>query len=247
MSPHNTVKSDRRASKPLMEKRRRERINKSLNELKGILLNALRKDQSTCHSKLEKADILEMTVRYLRSIQRQRVSPSALQIDPNGASLMNKYPRITYNDCKEDFFDNSMFTDQEMKNRFPQNSRFNNLHPTIPGASKIPQISQIPLHIQSQGHMQAMAAAAAAIAHQNIYKLQDYSQLPRSSSSPGSLRSSPPFMSPCDVTSFSSFRPTPSVSSSIPMESGDVIDEDEDRFSPIVSDSDDSEGVWRPW
>merc|ERR1711981_1148202 len=32
---------------------------------------ALRKD-STCHSKLEKADILEMTVRYLRSIQQTR-------------------------------------------------------------------------------------------------------------------------------------------------------------------------------
>jgi len=29
-----------------MEKRRRERINKSLNELKSILLNALRKDVS---------------------------------------------------------------------------------------------------------------------------------------------------------------------------------------------------------
>lgn len=43
---HGITKNDRRASKPLMEKRRRERINKSLNELKSILLEALRKDVS---------------------------------------------------------------------------------------------------------------------------------------------------------------------------------------------------------
>ena len=57
-------KMDRATSKPLMEKRRRERINKSLSELKNILLEALKRDQSSC-SKLEKADILEMTVKYL--------------------------------------------------------------------------------------------------------------------------------------------------------------------------------------
>lgn len=59
-------KMDRATSKPLMEKRRRERINRSLNELKTILLEALRRDTTSC-SKLEKADILEMTVRYLHS------------------------------------------------------------------------------------------------------------------------------------------------------------------------------------
>ena len=59
-------KLDRNISKPLMEKRRRERINKSLGELKNILLEALKRDASTC-SKLEKADILEMTVKYLQT------------------------------------------------------------------------------------------------------------------------------------------------------------------------------------
>ena len=61
-------KNERAISKPLMEKRRRDRINKSLNELKAILIDALRRDQNSC-SKLEKADILEMTVAYLQSIQ----------------------------------------------------------------------------------------------------------------------------------------------------------------------------------
>merc|ERR1711917_36923 len=80
MAPHSQrnqqSKSERQTSKPLMEKRRRERINRSLNDLKSILLEALRRD-ATCHSKLEKADILEMTVRYLRSIKSiQGIYPS---------------------------------------------------------------------------------------------------------------------------------------------------------------------------
>ncbi|CAG5081229.1 Oidioi.mRNA.OKI2018_I69.PAR.g9817.t1.cds [Oikopleura dioica] len=61
-------KIDRATSKPLMEKRRRERINKSLNELKSILLEAYRRDSASC-SKLEKADILEMSVRYIHSLK----------------------------------------------------------------------------------------------------------------------------------------------------------------------------------
>ncbi|XP_071452033.1 protein hairy-like isoform X2 [Hetaerina americana] len=58
----------RRANKPLMEKRRRARINQSLAVLKTLILDSARLE-NTKHSKLEKADILELTVRHL---QRQR-------------------------------------------------------------------------------------------------------------------------------------------------------------------------------
>ncbi len=51
-----------------MEKRRRARINNCLNDLNGILLEAMRKDPAR-HSKLEKADILELTVSYQKCIQ----------------------------------------------------------------------------------------------------------------------------------------------------------------------------------
>ncbi|XP_034952295.1 transcription factor HES-1 isoform X2 [Chelonus insularis] len=56
------------ANKPLMEKRRRARINQSLAALKALILDSARLE-NTKHSKLEKADILELTVRHL---QRQR-------------------------------------------------------------------------------------------------------------------------------------------------------------------------------
>ncbi|KAM7439208.1 hypothetical protein ABFA07_011386 [Porites harrisoni] len=60
----------RKAKKPLMEKMRRARINDSLNELKSLILEALNKDASR-YSKMEKADVLEMTVHYLRELKRR--------------------------------------------------------------------------------------------------------------------------------------------------------------------------------
>ncbi|XP_040049776.2 transcription factor HES-2.1 isoform X3 [Gasterosteus aculeatus] len=56
----------RKTMKPLMEKRRRARINDSLNHLKNLILPLTGRD--TRYSKLEKADILEMTVRFLGDI-----------------------------------------------------------------------------------------------------------------------------------------------------------------------------------
>ncbi|KAJ8371216.1 hypothetical protein SKAU_G00112440 [Synaphobranchus kaupii] len=57
----------RKTLKPLMEKRRRARINESLDQLKTLILPLIGKDNSR-YSKFEKADILEMTVRFLRDI-----------------------------------------------------------------------------------------------------------------------------------------------------------------------------------
>ena len=56
-------------AKPLMEKKRRARINASLTELKNLLVDVL-KQEGIRSNKMEKADILETTVKYLRQIQR---------------------------------------------------------------------------------------------------------------------------------------------------------------------------------
>ncbi|MBN3298315.1 HES6 protein, partial [Amia calva] len=52
--------------KPLIEKRRRERINSSLEQLKGIMVDAYNLDQS----KLEKADVLEITVQHMEALTK---------------------------------------------------------------------------------------------------------------------------------------------------------------------------------
>ncbi|KAI8488425.1 oxysterol-binding protein hes1 [Branchiostoma belcheri] len=83
----------RKSSKPIMEKRRRARINDSLNQLKTLILDALKKDSSR-HSKLEKADILEMTVKHLRNLQRQQIADAVVR-DP---VALSKY-RAGYSEC----------------------------------------------------------------------------------------------------------------------------------------------------
>jgi hypothetical protein len=91
--PHKSASEHRRATKPIMEKRRRARINSSLNELKSLILDALNKDPSR-HSKLEKADILEMTVRHLQNMQRQQMVLEMAR-DPG---VVNKF-RAGFTEC----------------------------------------------------------------------------------------------------------------------------------------------------
>ncbi|KAL7043938.1 hypothetical protein ACKWTF_001711 [Chironomus riparius] len=82
----------KRANKPLMEKRRRARINQSLAVLKALIVETNAKNCKTVdgqkqkHTKLEKADILEITVR---EFQRHR-NLECPEID--------KY-RAGYSDC----------------------------------------------------------------------------------------------------------------------------------------------------
>ncbi|XP_072949101.1 protein hairy [Epargyreus clarus] len=68
-----SVGDNRRSNKPIMEKRRRARINNCLNELKALILDAMKKDPAR-HSKLEKADILEMTVKHLEGLRSEGAS-----------------------------------------------------------------------------------------------------------------------------------------------------------------------------
>ncbi|KYN36214.1 Protein hairy [Trachymyrmex septentrionalis] len=84
---------NRRSNKPIMEKRRRARINNSLNDLKTLVLESMKKDPSR-HSKLEKADILELTVKHLEALQRQQIALAAAA-DPN---ILNKF-RAGYTEC----------------------------------------------------------------------------------------------------------------------------------------------------
>ncbi|KAG5894675.1 hypothetical protein JTB14_014324 [Gonioctena quinquepunctata] len=94
-NPASTRRSsdNRRSNKPIMEKRRRARINNCLNELKTLILDAMKKDPAR-HSKLEKADILEMTVKHLQNLQRQQIAMSAAA-DP---AVVNKF-RAGFGEC----------------------------------------------------------------------------------------------------------------------------------------------------
>jgi hairy and enhancer of split, invertebrate len=57
-------------TKPLLERQRRARINRCLDELKELVVAALQSEGENV-SKLEKADILELTVRHLHQVQQE--------------------------------------------------------------------------------------------------------------------------------------------------------------------------------
>ncbi|CAG5123940.1 unnamed protein product [Candidula unifasciata] len=76
-SPRKSPLSGRRLNKPLVEKKRRARINGCLGQLKSLILSAVQSEQGSQVSRLEKADILEMTVKYLRHVQRHQASAVA--------------------------------------------------------------------------------------------------------------------------------------------------------------------------
>lgn len=61
----------RKVMKPMLERKRRARINRCLDELKDLMVTALAGDGDNV-AKLEKADILELTVRHLHKLQRQQ-------------------------------------------------------------------------------------------------------------------------------------------------------------------------------
>ena len=56
--------------KPLLERKRRARINKCLDDLKDLMVTALQAEGESI-TKLEKADVLELTVRHLRKLKQQ--------------------------------------------------------------------------------------------------------------------------------------------------------------------------------
>lgn len=60
----NGARSDRKIRKPLVEKKRRARINESLQELRVLIADA--------DAKIENAEVLEMTVRRVESILQNR-------------------------------------------------------------------------------------------------------------------------------------------------------------------------------
>ncbi|XP_055851386.1 enhancer of split mgamma protein, partial [Episyrphus balteatus] len=61
----------RKVMKPMLERKRRARINKCLDELKDLMVATLESEGEHV-TRLEKADILELTVSHLQKLKQQR-------------------------------------------------------------------------------------------------------------------------------------------------------------------------------
>jgi YRPW motif-containing protein len=86
---------NRKRRRGQIEKKRRDRINDSLGELKRLVPSAIEKSSST---KLEKAEILQMTVEYLKSMQSGGGGPGRdYPVDHHRVAM--DYHAIGFRDC----------------------------------------------------------------------------------------------------------------------------------------------------
>ncbi|XP_069816067.1 transcription factor HES-7.1-like [Dendropsophus ebraccatus] len=67
MEAKSPPKAQRKLLKPQVERRRRERINSCLEQLRVLLSKAMKNEQKLKNPKMEKAEILEYTVEFLQS------------------------------------------------------------------------------------------------------------------------------------------------------------------------------------
>lgn len=85
----------RKVMKPMLERKRRARINRCLDELKELMVTALQNEGENV-SKLEKADILELTVRHLHGLKRQQQL-----VIPQEQRYIDKF-RAGFNQCAQE-------------------------------------------------------------------------------------------------------------------------------------------------
>ncbi|XP_037050923.1 protein hairy [Bradysia coprophila] len=137
VEPVKRASDNRRSNKPIMEKRRRARINNCLSELKTLILDATKKDPAR-HSKLEKADILEKTVKYLQDLQRQQ-SAMSQAADPN---IVNKF-KAGFAECAKEV-DRFHGIDPVVKRRLLQH--LSNYLTGVKSEHQ-PQIQQVQIHM----------------------------------------------------------------------------------------------------
>lgn len=91
-APMSRTHKYRKFMKPLLERKRRARINSYLDELKDLMVSALQAEGETI-TKLEKADVLELTLRHLQKLRRQQLLQTA-----NPAMDVDRY-RAGYSAC----------------------------------------------------------------------------------------------------------------------------------------------------
>ena len=81
VAPMSRTHQYRKVMKPLLERKRRARMNKSLDALKDLMVNVLQKEGESI-TKLEKAEILELTVKHIQKLRKE----NALEVRPSAAA-----------------------------------------------------------------------------------------------------------------------------------------------------------------
>ena len=124
----------RKVMKPLLERKRRARINKCLDELKDLMVYAMQSEGESI-TKLEKADVLELTVRHMQKLKAQ----NALGLTPQ-ATYAGKF-KAGYTHCAQEV---SRYMEQNKGRTTPVSSRLlTHLHGCVLSLESLPPSSAV--------------------------------------------------------------------------------------------------------
>ena len=91
---------NRKFAKTCVEKKRRDRINRCLDELKDLMSQA---DDKAKYQKMEKAEILEMAVTYMKTLRSTNSNHSETSNSSTGAESSGQYYQLAFRQCLNEF------------------------------------------------------------------------------------------------------------------------------------------------
>lgn len=113
LKPLEKINENQKLPKPLIEKKRRARINKSLSDLRVLISDLLKKELMRTRSKrksgkVEKADVLELAVQYIKEMKQEKSVQKELAFEQGYAqcqSNVDTYFRKILEQKSEDSID----------------------------------------------------------------------------------------------------------------------------------------------
>lgn len=176
----STGSPKRRVNKPMIERRRRERINECLNQLQ-TLISQLDKDKPKIgkSNKLEKADILEMTVDF---VKRSHPTTSKEE-DENSEGVADSVQyKAGYDKCRneiQNFLQSSKNVPDDVRSallRHLQINPSNKSSETTEGKS--PTVDQNPKSVASYANILPRVSGASIVSVASSPSCQTTTQLP---------------------------------------------------------------------
>lgn len=146
----------RKVMKPMLERKRRARINRCLDELKELMVTALQNEGENV-SKLEKADILELTVRHLHGLKRQQQL-----VIPQEQNYIDKF-RAGFNQCAQEV--THFITTPSEREIVDPNARKKLLHHLGACVRQLETVAQQTSYQCQQKNLQSQTVASSASNH----------------------------------------------------------------------------------
>ncbi|CDQ75030.1 unnamed protein product [Oncorhynchus mykiss] len=141
------AEKDIKIRKPIVEKMRRDRINGCIEQLKLILEKEFHKEDP--NTKLEKADILEMTVRFLR--QQQQPAPSQRDYSEGYSQCWRESLQFLSGSPKRDTTTTSAGPLQGLQQQLSSQAQISCSSPMGRSTSPVPSIFRATAKLQDKG------------------------------------------------------------------------------------------------